>query len=118
MDPSTVVLAVLAGFLGYRLVRRMMGKVPPERARALVRDGARLVDVRSPGEHGSGHIEGSINVPVGDLKDRLDELGERARPVVVYCASGMRSAAAADILKSAGFTAVHDLGAMARWSAP
>ena len=92
-----------------------MGKVSPEKARALVEGGARLVDVRTPGEHAAGHIDGSLNVPVQELGKRMDELGEKTKPVVVYCASGMRSASAAGMLRRAGFAEVHDLGGIARW---
>ncbi|CAN5922998.1 hypothetical protein BH11MYX4_BH11MYX4_54480 [soil metagenome] len=92
-----------------------MGKVSPEKARALVESGARLVDVRTPGEHAAGHIDGSLNVPVQELARRMDELGDRTKPIVVYCASGMRSASAAGTLRRAGFAEVHDLGGIARW---
>ena len=92
-----------------------MGKVSPEKARSLVADGARLVDVRTSGEFSGGHLDGALNVPVGDLSKRIAELGDKAKPVVLYCASGMRSASAASTLRSAGFAEVHDLGAMARW---
>ena len=45
----------------------------------------------------------------------MAEVGDKGKPVVVYCASGMRSASAAGMLRRAGFADVHDLGAMARW---
>jgi len=76
---------------------------------------ARLVDVRSAGEYASGHLDGALNVPVQDLAKRMEELGDKTKPVVLYCASGMRSASAAGMLRRAGFADVHDLGAMARW---
>jgi rhodanese-related sulfurtransferase len=82
-------------------------------ARALVASGATLLDVRSAGEWAGGHLEGARHVPVGELAGRITEL-PRDRPVVVYCASGFRSARAATMLAEAGFT-VHDLGAMDRW---
>jgi len=76
---------------------------------------ARLVDVRSAGEYASGHLDGALNVPVQDLAKRMEELGDKTKPVVLYCASGMRSASAAGMLRRAGLADVHDLGAMARW---
>jgi phage shock protein E len=87
----------------------------PEKAKALVEGGALLVDVRSPGEHASFHLPGSINVPVGEVSARLGELGDKQKPVVVYCASGVRSASAVGTLRAAGFTDVHDLGGLSRW---
>lgn len=115
MDLSTVLAVALGGFAVWRLTRAFMGKVSPDKARALVDGGARLVDVRSPGEFAGGHLDGALNIPVHELGNRVDELGDKARPVVLYCASGMRSASAAGALRRAGFADVHDLGAMSRW---
>lgn len=115
MEPTTLLTVALGGFAVWKITRAFLGKVSPEKARTLVEGGARLVDVRTPGEHASGHIDGSLNVPVQELAKRMSELGEKAKPVVVYCASGMRSASAAGMLRRAGFAEVHDLGAMARW---
>ncbi|MCC6750715.1 MAG: rhodanese-like domain-containing protein [Deltaproteobacteria bacterium] len=86
-----------------------------EDARALVSKGARLLDVRSREEFAGGHLPGAVNIPVQELASRVKEVGAAHQPVVVYCAAGMRSARAAGILRGAGFTAVHDLGAMSRW---
>jgi phage shock protein E len=84
-------------------------------AHQLVAEGARLLDVRSPGEFASGHLDGALNIPVDTLDRRLGEVGEKDVPVVVYCRSGARSAQAARVLRAAGFEKVSDLGAMSRW---
>jgi rhodanese-related sulfurtransferase len=110
-----IFLLAAAAFLIFLVYRQFAGKVDPARARALVEQGARLVDVRSPGEFAGGHLPGALNIPVGEVGARHGELGDRTRPVVVYCASGMRSASAASALKGLGFSQVYDLGAMARW---
>ncbi|HEY3450873.1 MAG TPA: rhodanese-like domain-containing protein [Myxococcales bacterium] len=86
-----------------------------EEARRLVDNGAQVVDVRTPGEYEAGHVEGAVNISVVELKDRLKELGPRDRTVIVYCRSGHRSAAAAGILRGAGFTQVFDLGSIKNW---
>ena len=85
-------------------------------ARTLVKEGALLVDVRTSEEFADGHIDGAINIPVSQLDARLAEVGAKTRPVVVYCFSGARSRRAADALRTAGFTKVHDLGGMSRWN--
>ena len=82
-------------------------------AHRLVEGGARLVDVRTPQEFASGHLEGAVNIPLDQLPNRLDEL-DREGQVVVYCHSGNRSASAARTLERAGFS-VYDLGPKARW---
>lgn len=115
MEVTTVLSAAIGGFMVYRLARAFIGKVAPERAKELVAAGAKLVDVRTAGEHASGHIPGSLNIPVSDLSGRIKELGDKSKPVVVYCASGMRSASAVSLLKRSGFTEVYDLGAGSRW---
>jgi phage shock protein E len=117
MNRDVFFFALAALLLGFVLFRRFAGKVAPEQARALVDGGAKLVDVRTSAEHAAGHIQGSVHIPLGELADRTGELGDKSAPLVVYCASGMRSATAKGILVRAGFTQVHDLGGMGRWPA-
>lgn len=85
------------------------------RARQLVAEGARLIDVRSPGEFAGRHLEKARNIPVGEIARRAAELGAKDQPVIVYCASGTRSAMAKRTLKSAGFTQVYNLGSISNW---
>jgi phage shock protein E len=107
---------VFFGVIAFMLWRKLAGKSDPATAKQLVQDGALLLDVRSPGEFSGGHIPGAQNIPVHELAGRVAELGaDKARPVVVYCASGMRSASAAGTLRKAGFARVEDLGGMMRW---
>lgn len=114
MSQEQIASILLAALVAFWLYRSFAGKVAPAEARRLVGAGARLLDVRTSGEFAGGHLPGALNVPVGDLADRLGELDPR-RPTVVYCQSGMRSASAARLLRKSGFREVHDLGAMARW---
>lgn len=75
-----------------------------------------LVDVRNPGETEAGMIPGAVNVPVGQLPERVAEL-DPTRPTVVYCAGGYRSSVAASVLRQRGFTDVSDiLGGYAAWA--
>ena len=67
-----------------------------------------IIDVRNPNERTAGAIDGSINLPLPNLLDRIDEL-DPARPTLVYCAGGYRSAAAASLLRARGFTTVADI---------
>lgn len=69
-----------------------------------------VIDVRSPEEYAEGHLQGAINIPHGEIGERLDEVGPSERDVIVYCASGVRSSWAASTLRDAGYTHVHDLG--------
>ena len=86
-----------------------------ERRKADV-DGLQLVDIRNPGEVAEGTIEGSIEIPVGQLPGRLDEL-DPAAPTVVFCAGGYRSSVGASVLRQAGFDDVSDIvGGYGAWS--
>jgi rhodanese-related sulfurtransferase len=73
-----------------------------------------LIDVRTPEEYATGHIAGSINIPVQEIGSRLNEISQD-EPVVLYCRSGNRSNQAAQILDGAGFTGVYDLGGIQSW---
>jgi phage shock protein E len=97
------------------------GESTPVLARRLVRDqGGLLLDVRSPEEFESGHVEGAKLVPHDEVGARIDEIAswqddDRGKPIVVYCRSGNRSKQAKQALEQAGFTQVIDLGGMSSW---
>ncbi len=97
----------------------LMGATPTvtgEAAHELVKQGALLLDVRTPQEFQGGHLDGAVNVPVQELEAKLATLPAKMdQPIVVYCRSGHRSANAAELLKKAGYTKVQDLGAMSNW---
>ena len=76
---------------------------------------AQVVDVRESDEIASGMIAGARHIPLAQLPARLGEL-DKTRPVVAVCRSGRRSAAAADQLAAAGFTASTMPGGMLDWS--
>jgi phage shock protein E len=114
MAPNVVVVVVLVLMGAYFLFMRR-GDVPGAEAHRLVEQGARLVDVRTRNEFADGHISGALNIPVQELEQRMRELGSSDQSIVVYCRSGARSSRASRMLKSAGYSAVHDLGAMSRW---
>jgi phage shock protein E len=74
-----------------------------------------LVDVRTAAEYGQGHIPTAINIPVTELEGRLPT-ADRSALIIVYCASGKRSATAAQILTGLGYTRVVNFGAVSRWT--
>jgi len=77
-----------------------------------IKMGALVVDVRTEDEFLDGAYPGAINIPVGELLSRLDELGPKDRPIVLYCATGSRSALAAKLLKVSGFKDVTNAGGL------
>lgn len=105
-------------------VRRMFGGTPDDgrlrptvtaaRALELVQDGATLVDVRENSEWKSGHAPRAVHIPLAQIDQGARRL-QKNRPVVVVCASGMRSRTGAKQLRTLGFEATSVSGGMAAW---
>ena len=89
-------------------------KIKAERALDLVRGGATLLDVRENSEWKSGHAPGAIHVALGSI-DQAPRRLPQGRPVVVMCASGMRSRTAARHLRGLGWEAASLSGGMVAW---
>jgi len=82
-----------------------------------INDGIQLVDVRTPEEFASGHLENAVNINfyADDFKDRINEM-DKEKEVYLYCRSGGRSAKAAKELEAMGFKKVYDLeGGILKW---
>jgi rhodanese-related sulfurtransferase len=75
-------------------------------------EGAVLLDVREPGEYVMGHIPGAVNLPLSRIQYVEEKAPNMAKPVFVYCMSGMRSRRAARFLRSMGFREVKNAGAI------
>jgi glyoxylase-like metal-dependent hydrolase (beta-lactamase superfamily II) len=90
---------------------------PAEAAAALVSsDPPIVVDVRAPNELAKGRIEGSLNLPLNRLGERLDELPANRR-VLVHCAGGYRSSIAAGLMQQRGLDVLELAGGLAAWEA-
>lgn len=77
--------------------------------RILVESGAEIIDVRTPAEFSSGHIANSTNIPLTLLAKKIGKM-DKDRQIILCCASGMRSAAARNMLLSMGYRFVHNGG--------
>lgn len=87
-----------------------------EYCRATAIETYQLIDVRQPGEYQNGHIPGAKLAPLGELVSGQVELN-KSKPVIVYCHSGGRSAAAAGWLVEQGFEKVLDIrGGFSSWN--
>jgi phage shock protein E len=74
--------------------------------------GAKIVDVRTPAEFKDGAYPGAINIPLALLPTRVNELGPKNTPIVLYCASGARSGQGMRFLKQNGFADVINAGGL------
>jgi phage shock protein E len=78
----------------------------------MINNGAKIVDVRSREAFEDEHYPKAINIPVNEIQNRMTELGDHATPLVLYCASGSRSAFAARQLSMAGYKKVVNAGGL------
>lgn len=86
----------------FKKLKRLMGIGPGTDFSALVKSGAQIIDVRTAGEYASGHLKGSVNIPLQELGTSLGKI-QKNKPVIVCCASGMRSSSAQRLLNGKGF---------------
>lgn len=78
----------------------------------MIKAGAKIVDVRTPEEFNEEAYPNAVNIPVDEMHARLSEFGDKNAPLIVYCASGARSAYAARLLKNAGYADVVNAGGL------
>lgn len=94
-------------------IKQFLGITPPPDYGQLIKEGGVILDVRTKDEFAGGHIKGSKNIPLQALGANLNKMKDKHKPVVTCCASGMRSGSAKRLLKSKGYTNVHNGGS---WS--
>jgi phage shock protein E len=91
------------------MIKNLFGIDPKADYTAMLKQGASIIDVRSEAEYRIGHIKGSVNIPLSKLSRYCSKLNKE-KPIITCCASGMRSAQAKNVLKSKGFSEVHNGG--------
>ena len=104
----------MLGFIDRNIADGMVETVDWSRLAERQRDGAVVVDVRTSAEFAAGQIPGAINIPVDELRERLNDVPEG--DVIVYCAVGLRGYLAARILAQAGRKVANLDGGYRTWS--
>ena len=100
----------MAGFMIDNIAGGVLRQWHLEDLEGLPRDGSvTLLDTRTPWEYAGGHIDGFVNIPVDELRERLSEIAAD-KPVYVICQSGLRSYIASRILENAGYEAYNFSG--------
>lgn len=97
-----------AGLVATNILAGAFKQVHVDEVRMLVEAGACFIDVRPPQVFAQGHLRGAINIPLGMLRSRLDEV-PRDRPVYVNCKMGQTSYNAVKVLQAHGFTNVYNV---------
>jgi rhodanese-related sulfurtransferase len=91
------------------LFKNLFNAGPKLNFEELLAKGAIIVDVRTEREFNSGHVKGSVNIPLDKLAKNTSKL-KKDKPVITCCASGARSATAKKILTNKGFVEVYNAG--------
>ena len=98
-----------------RRIKAQIDEIDPSAVRELAGESVALIDVRESGEWDSGHLPGAKHVPRGYLESRIDaQVPDRSQHVILYCASGQRSALAANTLQELGFEHVESMSRTTR----
>lgn len=115
---SFVAILFLLLFGEFKRITRCYGELTPSEAVMVMnRDEAVVVDVREANEVSQGKIKGAKHIPLGNLKQRVNELDpHKGQKVIIYCRSGNRSGQASEILCKQGFSQVFNMkGGVMAW---
>lgn len=93
----------------FGIFKNMFSKKDTTQMEKLIKEGAFLVDVRTPAEFAEGHVEGSTNIPLDQLAGQLTKFKGKEQ-IIVFCRSGNRSGQAKSILEQNGFKNVTNGG--------
>ena len=108
-------ILVIAAVVAVIFLMKKSGQISAKDALAHLKNGALVIDVRSPGEFNSGHLPNVINIPLDEIATALPKrVKDKNQTLLLHCASGMRSGIAKDTLKSLGYANVFNLGSLAR----
>jgi NADPH-dependent 2,4-dienoyl-CoA reductase/sulfur reductase-like enzyme/rhodanese-related sulfurtransferase len=97
-----------AGYVGSNLLNGDYKQINVDEVRELVESKSYILDVREKGEYDRGHIKGAINIPLSELRGRINEI-PRDKPVYVHCRTGQRSYNAVLALQNSGFDNVSNI---------
>lgn len=86
-------------------LKSLFGGAPAADFKSLIASGALVVDVRTVQEYQSGHLPGSVNIPLDQLAGKISALKKKNTPIITVCRSGARSGAAVGMLKGNGIEA-------------
>lgn len=108
-------ILVIAAIVAVIFALKKAGQISVKKARAHLKNGALVIDVRSPGEFSSGHLPKAINIPLDEIETALPRrVKEKHQVLLLHCASGIRSGMAKQKLNGLGHANAFNLGSLAR----
>ena len=106
---------VIAAVVVVGFILKRADQISPKDALAHLRNGALVIDVRSPGEFSSGHLANAINLPLGEIETALPRrIKDKNQVLLLHCHSGMRSGMAKKKLRTLGYANAFNLGSYSR----
>jgi phage shock protein E len=112
---TTASLIIVIVVVSVYLIWKRANQISAKRAVAYLKEGALLIDVRSPAEFSSGHLPNAINLPVENIEAALlSRVKDKSQVLLLHCQSGMRSSAAKTKLARLGYGNAFNLGSYAR----
>jgi phage shock protein E len=110
----TTILVIASG-VAVIFMPKKTGRISAKDARAHLKNGALVIDVRSRGEFNSGHLPNAVNIPLDEIETALPRrVKDKNQVLLLHCLSGMRSGTAQRMLKGLGFQNVFNLGSCGR----
>ncbi len=108
-------IAIVLAFIVAVIAWKLAGQISVERAQSCLEQGAKVIDVRNPSEYRAGHLPGTINIPLSDLREQIAaQAPNKEQVLLLHCASGGRSGMGARLLKQAGYANAFNLGSYGR----
>jgi rhodanese-related sulfurtransferase len=108
-------LLMIAAIVAVVFMLKRAGQISAKDALARLKNGALVIDVRSPAEFNSGHLSVAINLPLDEIETTLPRrVPDKIQVLLLHCQSGMRSGMAKSKLKSLGYPNAFNLGSYGR----
>lgn len=99
------IIIIVIGITMFGLFKNLFGQQDNIQLKEVIKEGAFLVDVRTPSEFASGSVKGAVNIPLDKVSGQLSKFKGK-KHIVVFCRSGNRSGQAKSILEKNGFNNV------------
>lgn len=91
----------------FSFLRKLLGDSGSSPLTPFLNDGAIILDVRTEGEFDLGHVKGSLNLPLDEVRGQIAKLKKAGKPVIACCRSGRRSGIATVWLQQAGIRSIN-----------